>query len=147
MIPPLRSAGGLLASLLLLLPAAPAAAQTGPGPLYFPPTMGTAWATATPASLGWCQPQLDSLLAFAGRKRSKSLLILQDGHLVVEHYYGSYTADSIHYWASAGKSLTATLVGLAQQDGILSINDSTSRYLGRWTSASRTQQQQVLLRQ
>ena len=101
---------------------------------------------STPASLGWCQPQLDSLLAFVGRKHSKSFLMLKDGRLVVEQYYGTYTADSIHYWASAGKSLTATLVGLAQQDGILSINDSTSKYLGRWTSASRPQQRQILLR-
>lgn len=86
------------------------------------------------------------MLAFAGRKHSKSLLILKDGKLVVEKYYGTYTADSLWYWASAGKSLTATLVGLAQQDGILSINDSTSKYLGRWTAATKAQQKQILLR-
>ncbi|WP_201983978.1 serine hydrolase [Hymenobacter rubidus] len=128
----------------LLLETSTAQAQTSS--LYFPPLTGTTWATATPASLGWCQPQLDSLIAFAGRKSSKSLLILKDGRMVVEHYYGTYTADSAWYWASAGKSLTATLVGLAQQDGILSLNDSTSRYIGRWTSATRPQQRQILLR-
>lgn len=114
--------------------------------LYFPPATGSTWATATPASLGWCQPQLDSVLAFAGRKHSKSLLILKDGKLVVEKYYGTFTADSLWYWASAGKSLTATLMGLAQQDGMLSLNDSTSKYLGRWTAATRPQQKQILLR-
>ena len=137
----------LLASLLffvLLLRPAPIKAQTTA--LYFPPLTGTTWATTTPASLGWCQTPLDSLLAFAGRKGSKSLLILKDGRLVVERYYGTYTADSAWYWASAGKSLTATLVGLAQQDGILSLNDSTSKYLGRWTSATRPQQRQILVR-
>ncbi|WP_210520734.1 serine hydrolase [Hymenobacter terricola] len=127
-----------------MLPVRVAKAQ--PSALYFPPATGTTWATTTPATLGWCQPQLDSLLAFAGRKSSKSLLILKDGRMVVEHYYGTYTADSAWYWASAGKSLTATLVGLAQQDGILSLNDSTSRYLGRWTSATRPQQRQILIR-
>ena len=134
----------LLSLLFLLLPAAPAGAQTAA--LYFPPLTGSTWASATPASLGWCQTPLDSLIAFAGRKGSKSLLILKDGRLVVEHYYGTYTADSAWYWASAGKSLTATLVGLAQQDGLLSLNDSTSRYLDRWTSATRPQQRQVLIR-
>ena len=124
----------------------PTASNAQPTALYFPPITGTAWATATPASLGWCQPQLDSLLAFAGRKGSKSLLLLKDGRLVVERYYGTYTADSAWYWASAGKSLMATLVGLAQQDGILSLSDSTSRYLGRWTSATRAQQRQILVR-
>jgi len=128
----------------LLLPNSPAHSQTTP--LYFPPLTGSAWASTTPASLGWCQTPLDSLLAFAGRKGSKSLLILKDGRLVVEQYYGTYTADSAWYWASAGKSLTATLVGLAQQDGILSLNDSTSKYLGRWTSAPRPQQRQITIR-
>ena len=124
----------LFASALLLSGLAHAQSTS---PLYFPPTTGTAWATTAPASLGWCQPQLDSLIAFAGRKGSKSLLILKDGRLVVEQYYGTYTADSAWYWASAGKSLTATLVGLAQQDGVLSLTDSTSKYLGRWTRATR----------
>ncbi|HEX8330847.1 MAG TPA: serine hydrolase [Hymenobacter sp.] len=133
----------LFASALLIIGLAHGQPTT---PLYFPPTTGTAWATTAPASLGWCQPQLDSLIAFAGRKGSKSLLILKDGRMVVEHYYGTYTADSIHYWASAGKSLTATLVGLAQQDGILSLSDSTSKYLGRWTSATRAQQRQLRIR-
>ena len=134
----------LFASALLLSGLAHAQSTS---PLYFPPTTGTAWATTAPASLGWCQPQLDSLIAFAGRKGSKSLLILKDGRLVVEQYYGTYTADSAWYWASAGKSLTATLVGLAQQDGVLSLTDSTSKYLGRWTRATRAQQRQLLIRE
>jgi CubicO group peptidase (beta-lactamase class C family) len=134
----------LLASLLLLVAFLPAAAQAPA--LYFPPLTGNTWASTSPASLGWCQPQLDSLLAFAGRKGTRSLLILKDGRLVVEQYYGTYTADSAHYWASAGKSLTATLVGLAQQDGQLSLNDSTSKYLGRWTSAPGPQQRRILIR-
>jgi CubicO group peptidase (beta-lactamase class C family) len=133
-----------LGLLVLLLPFISVKAQ--PSTLYFPPVAGSTWATTSPASLGWCQPPLDSLLAFVGRKGTNAFLILKDGRLVVEQYYGTYTADSIHYWASAGKSLTATLTGLAQQDGLLSINDSTSRYVGRWTSATRAQQRQILLR-
>ncbi|WP_345124843.1 serine hydrolase [Hymenobacter antarcticus] len=136
----LRLAGLIV---VLLLPIGPAKAQTPA--LYFPPITGTTWATTAPASLGWCQPQLDSLIAFAGRKGSKSLLILKDGRMVVEQYYGTYAADSAWYWASAGKSLTATLVGLARQDGMLSLTDSTSKYLGRWTSAPRPQQRQILI--
>ena len=136
----------LLTSLLLLallLPPGRATAQTAS--LYFPPLTGSTWASTTPASLSWCQTPLDSLLVFAGRKGSKSLLILKDGRMVVEQYYGTYTADSAWYWASAGKSLTATLVGLARQDGLLSLTDSTSQYLGRWTSAPRPQQRQIQL--
>ena len=36
-------------------------------------------------------------------------------------------------------------MGLAQQDGLFSLNDSTSKYLGRWTSATRPQQRQLLI--
>ena len=62
----------LLTSLLLLallLPPGRATAQTAS--LYFPPLTGSTWASTTPASLGWCQTPLDSLLVFAGRKGSK----------------------------------------------------------------------------
>lgn len=135
----------LLSALLGFLLADPAQAQVAP--LYFPPTTGTTWATTSPASLGWCQPQLDSLLAFAGRKRSQSLLILKDGRLVVEQYYGTYTRDSLWQWASAGKTLTATLVGLAQQDGLLHLNDSTSRFLGRgWTTCPPAKERLITIR-
>jgi CubicO group peptidase (beta-lactamase class C family) len=66
---------------------------------------------------------------------------------VVEQYYGTYTADSAWYWASAGKSLVGVLMGLAQQDGLLRLSDSTSRYLGRgWTSATRAQEGRITLR-
>lgn len=131
---------------LWLLPAfaQPARAQQT---LYFPPLTGATWESTTPQSLGWCQPQLDSLLAFVGGHGTKSFLVLKDGRLVVERYYGTFTQDSLWYWASAGKSLTATLVGLAQQDGLLNIADSTSRYLGRgWTSAPAAKEGLVTLR-
>ncbi|AII51345.1 serine hydrolase [Hymenobacter sp. APR13] len=130
--------------ILLLLPVLPGRAQQTP--LYFPPASGT-WATTTPQSLGWCQPQLDSLVAFLGRKGTKSFVVLKDGRLVVERYYGTFTQDSVWYWASAGKSLTATLVGVAQQDGLLQLQDSTSRYLGRsWTSAPAAKEGRITVR-
>ncbi|QNH61670.1 serine hydrolase [Hymenobacter sediminicola] len=119
--------------LSLLVAARPAHSQQT---LYFPPATGSTWASTAPQALGWCQPQLDSLLNFLGRKGTKSFIVLKDGRMVVERYYGTYTQDSIWYWASAGKSLTAMLVGIAQQDGLLSLQDSTTRYLGRgWTTA------------
>ncbi|SHJ15417.1 Por secretion system C-terminal sorting domain-containing protein [Hymenobacter daecheongensis DSM 21074] len=136
----------LLSFLLLagLLAGTAQAQQT----LYFPPppAVGT-WATTTPQSLGWCQPQLDSLYNFLGRKHTKSFIVLKDGRLVLERYYGTYTQDSVHYWASAGKSLTAMLVGIAQQESLLSLTDSTSRTLGRgWTSAPARKEGRITLR-
>ncbi|WP_165370490.1 serine hydrolase [Hymenobacter persicinus] len=133
----------LLLLLLLALPAPPARAQQ----LYFPPVGAGTWASTSPQSLGWCQPQLDSLYSFLGRKNTKSFVVLKDGRIVLERYYGTFTQDSIWYWASAGKSLTATLVGLARQDGLLSLTDTTSRTLGRgWTSAPAAKERLITLR-
>jgi CubicO group peptidase (beta-lactamase class C family) len=115
------------------------------GALYFPPATGT-WATTTAASLGWCQAGLDSMAAFAGRKNTKALIVLKDGRIVLERYYGTFTADSSWYWASAGKSLTATLVGLAMQDGQMDLNAPSNTYLGRgWTSLSPQREDSIKL--
>ncbi|MCC3158017.1 serine hydrolase [Hymenobacter sp. 15J16-1T3B] len=132
------------ALLLFLLLTSTGRAQT---PLYFPPTTGTTWASTPPQSLGWCQPQLDTLLNYLGRQHTKGFIVLKDGRLVVEQYYGSFTRDSLWYWASAGKSLTATLVGVARQDGLLSLSDSASRFLGRgWTSAPAGKERLITVR-
>lgn len=114
--------------------------------LYFPPQTGT-WDTLDPASLGWCQENIDSLYAFLGANNSKGFVLLDKGKIVLESYYGSFTKDSLWYWASAGKTLTAMLVGIAQQEGHLSISDSSSQYLGvGWTSAPASKERLITVR-
>lgn len=104
--------------------------------LYFPPKTGGNWDTVSPASLGWCEDSIPQLLQNLDASNSKAFIVLKDGKIVIEAYFDSFTKDSIWYWASAGKSLTAFLVGLAQEQGHLSINDKTSDYLGTgWSSA------------
>lgn len=103
--------------------------------IYFPPSTSNDWETIPPESLGWCTDKIDSLYNFLQEKNSKAFLLLKDGKIVLEKYFGTFTQDSIWYWASAGKTLTALLVGIAQEEGYLSIEDSTSKYLGTgWTS-------------
>ena len=94
--------------------------------LSFPPKSGTTWQSLDPAALGFCPERIDSLYAFLEDKNTRSFLLLQDGKIVLEKYFGSFTADSVWYWASAGKSLTAFLVGQAQEEGLLDIDDKTS---------------------
>jgi CubicO group peptidase (beta-lactamase class C family) len=104
--------------------------------LYFPPIGSTNWDTLSLNTLGWCQAPMDSLLDYLGQRNTKAFMLLQDGKIVVEKYYGSFTRDSLWYWASAGKTLTAFATGLAQQNNLLQLNDSTSQYLGNgWTIA------------
>jgi CubicO group peptidase (beta-lactamase class C family) len=131
-------------ALIFLLKLCPINAQT---PLYFPPTTGTTWETTTPQSLGWCTNKIDSLYAFLGSRDTKAFIVLKDGRIVLEKYYGTFTQDSVWYWASAGKTLTAFLAGIAQQDKLININDSTSKYVGvGWTSLPSAKERLITLK-
>ncbi len=112
--------------------------------LYFPPRAGQQWATQTPDELKWCTERLDELYDFLARHNTKALLVLKDGRMVIEKYFGTFTADSTWYWASAGKTLTAMAIGIAQQEGRLSLSDPTSKYLGQgWTSLTPQQEEKI----
>ncbi len=132
----------LLSSGLLVLPLC-GAAQT----LYFPPNVGTTWQTTDPATLGWCPDRIDSLYNYLGTHNTKAFLVLKDGRIVLEHYFGSFTQDSLWYWASAGKTLTSTVVGIAQEEGYVDINSPSSTYLGTgWTGETPAQEQMITVR-
>lgn len=114
---------------------------------YFPPTSGNTWETTDPASLGWCTDQIPNLYNYLETSNSKGFLVLKDGKIVMEKYFGTFTQDSSWYWASAGKSLTAFLIGQAQQQGLLNIEDRASKYLGEgWTSCTPEQEEKILIR-
>ena len=103
--------------------------------IYFPPLTGTVWESVSPTSLGWNIDRMDSLYDFLQAKNSKAFLVLKNGKIVLEKYFGTYSSDSIWYWASAGKTLTSFLIGVAQHEGYFKISDTSSKYLGNgWTS-------------
>ncbi len=55
----------------------------------------------------------------------------------MEQYFNGHASTSPWYWASAGKTLTSTITGIAEQEGFLNSNNKVSDYLGTgWTSAS-----------
>jgi len=104
--------------------------------LYFPPTIGNVWDSILPSNLNYCQARIDSLYNYLQSKDTKSFIILKDGKRVLEKYFGTYTRDSLWYWASASKSLASFITGVAQQKGYININNKVSQYIGTgWTSA------------
>lgn len=114
--------------------------------LYFPPTFGT-WEQINPAELNWCEENLNDLNIFLEERNTKAFIILKEGRIAVEWYYDQFTQDSVWYWASAGKSLTATMIGIAQEEGLLNIEDATQDYLGQaWTSLSPEQEAAITIR-
>lgn len=113
---------------------------------YFPPKTGVQWDTMSPNRLGWCDDSIASLNLFLENKNTKSFIVLKDGKIVYEKYFGSFVRDSLWYWASAGKTIVASLIGIAQNEGILNIQDSSSKYLGQgWTSCTNEQERKITI--
>lgn len=106
-------------------------------PMYFPPLSETAvWETKSVQELGWNQNAVQPLLDYLQLKNSKSFIILVNGKIVMENYFNGHTQNSLWYWASAGKTLTTTIVGIAQQENLIQTNNKVSNYLGNgWTNA------------
>lgn len=103
--------------------------------IYFPPITGNEWQTITAESLGWNTSSVNDLYTYLQQKNTKAFIVLKNGRIVFEKYFGTFVTDSIWYWASAGKTITAFLTGIAQQEGLLNINNKTSSYLGTgWTT-------------
>lgn len=120
---------------------------SSPETMYFPPLSGNSWETKSVSELNWNSNAVQPLLDYLNLKHSKSFMILVDGRIVMENYFNGHTADSPWYWASAGKTLTAAMTGIAQQEGFLSIDDPVNAYLGNgWTGTTQTQENQIKIK-
>jgi CubicO group peptidase (beta-lactamase class C family) len=115
--------------------------------LYFPPISGEEWETLDPESLGYCPEGMASLNDYLEESNTKAFILLKDGKIVFEEYYHDFGPDSLWLWNSAGKTVTAMLVGIAQREGYLDLEDSASDYLGPgWTSATPEQESAITIR-
>lgn len=112
--------------------------------LYFPPTTST-WETTDPASLNWNSLALEELYSYLELSHTKGFIILVDGKIVVERYFNGHSEVASWYWASAGKTLTSTVFGIAEQEGLLNRSDRVSDHLGTgWTSAPLAKENLIL---
>lgn len=117
-------------------------------PLYYPPLSTSAtWETTDPTTLNWCPERINNLYAFLEQENTKGFIILKDGKIVLEKYFGTFTDQSLWYWASAGKTITSFLVGKAQEENLLNINDRSSIYLGTgWTNCTLPQENNITIK-
>lgn len=121
--------------------------QQSPQPetIYFPPSDGSdIWKTKSVSELEWNADELQPLLDFLETNNSKSFIILHNGKIVVESYMNGHTENTPWYWASAGKTLTTAVIGIAQEEGLINIDDKVSDYIGTgWTSAPLEKEQLI----
>ena len=120
---------------------------------YFPSITNNSWEKTSPESLGWNTPEIENLKIFLEENNTRGFIILKNGKIVLEEYWGTtfintnFNEDSIWFWASAGKTLTSFLTGIAQDESFLNINDKTSDYLGAgWTSLPSEQENNITIK-
>ncbi len=123
-----------------------ASSTVAPERAYFPPVTGE-WSTVAAGAAGFDEEGLAALVELVGSANSQSLVILAKGHIVAEHYWNGADATYTRDLASAQKSVTSTLVGLARDRGLLALDDPVSNYLAAgWTAASQAEEAAISIR-
>jgi CubicO group peptidase (beta-lactamase class C family) len=113
---------------------------------YFP-SSDQAWATLDPSSAGWNPEALNAALQLAGDRGSTTVMILQGGRIIAERFWLGATPGFAMDVASAQKSVTSVLIGIAQDVGHLSVDDTVTRWLGvGWSRAHPQQESQISIR-
>ena len=111
-----RIAAAVMAAFLVLTPAG-ALAQDETVPW---PTDG--WPTSTPEEQGMDSALLAEGLQYLLEQNGfdiHSLTVIRNGHIVADAYFYPSRADELHDLASVTKSFTATLVGMAIEQGLI----------------------------
>jgi hypothetical protein len=102
--------------------------------LYFPPIGSGVWANISYAEAGIDSTKLPSLTSFLEENNTDACIVLRQGKILYENYFGDFNASDFSVWFSAGKTMTAALIGIAQSEGLLAIDDPSNDYLGiGWT--------------
>lgn len=115
--------------------------------IYFPPIGSDQWETISPDSFSWCPEKINGLYEFLEQQNTKAFMLLKDGRIVLEKYFGDHNQNKAWYWASAGKTVTSFLAGKAQEEGFLDISDPTKQYLGPgWTHCAAEQENLITIR-
>jgi CubicO group peptidase (beta-lactamase class C family) len=122
----------MAASIALLIGLMSACAVISPTPTEVPPVAGTpaesewptqGWRTARPEDQGMDPAALTRAVQRAQKMNLHSLLVIRGGVLVSETYFTGYDADKRHELYSVTKSFTATLFGIAVDQGYITTLD------------------------
>ncbi len=68
---------------------------------------------------------LINLIYETKHKDFRGLVVLKDNHIVIEEYFNTFMRNTIHDIRSAGKSVTALLLGVAMQEGLIESLDQS----------------------
>lgn len=123
-----------LAPLVAMVGLAPllAVACTTPTDPNAPVYPGAEWARTDAAAAGFDPAVLDDIAAEAQANESNCLVVTRHGRIVADWYWKGTTPDTAQEVWSVTKSLTSTLVGLAESDGDLALDDPAAESIPAW---------------
>jgi CubicO group peptidase (beta-lactamase class C family) len=104
---------------------------------------GATWAQGDPTELGFDSGRLEEI-AGAADPETACILVMRHGEVVGEWYYGDWTAETPNNVMSVTQAYTSTLVGIAQDEGYLDVDDAVSKYIPEWVG---TESEDVTIRQ
>ncbi len=90
------------------------------------------WEHVDAATAGFDPAGLDRLADDAAAAGSHCLVVTRDGAVVDERYGDGVTADTPREAFSVTKSVTSTLVGIAQDEGALSLDEPAADHIDAW---------------
>ena len=138
---------------LLVALAACGDSTTAP-PVPLPPVpdgpieLSAPWVEAPPGLVGVDEAGLNAAFEQAsGIGRLRSLLVVKDGLLIAEEYFGGASVETLHDVRSVTKSVVATLTGIAIDEGhIASLDDPIDLYLDPAVAPLTTEQRAITVR-
>jgi len=87
---------------------------------------------------------MNALKTYLNNKKTKGFIILKNGRIVMEEYFNLHNKNANWNWFSAAKSFTSTMVGIAEAEGKISLDSSSSVYLGKnWSSLSSVREDSI----
>ena len=89
-----------------------------------------------PHLLGFDPKALSAIAADAEARDSNCLVVVRHGAIVAEWYWNGTDPTSTQNVFSVTKSLTSTLVGVAEAAGDLRIDDLASKYIPQWVGTA-----------
>jgi len=117
-----------VAALLALAPT-PAVALAATPKRHVP---GATWHHVAPRAAGFDAPRLRRIVRQARAAHSICMAVGRDGVLAADWRRPGVTARTTQDVFSVTKSITSLLVGIAQDEGRLRVNDSASRWITEW---------------
>lgn len=120
-----------IAALVLALGCGDSETTSAPSPPSTVDTIGS-WPTGNPADHGYDAAALDAAGDALSEPSTRSLLVIQDGEIILERYWDGHGPDEPFPVFSVTKSFASTLVGVAEQLGYLHREDLAAQYIPQW---------------